>query len=879
MNAILHFDLPLVSQIFSVFAALANIKIDLSAVNITCDGSIAPISLVIDLVILGAVTLLIESDAQVFVAIGFNSLTSKFGQTIMLPSYREKVLPGGHWYNWFKYVRVCLYVLIVEIINGLNLPQVVLQFLMSFVEVEAFAQKEKAAHSSTPACDVLAGSPNIDSFLAYYSTAIAWLLIAPALYEIGRILYPRIPAIVKPYINEGMKTLEKVPDYKARELSEGRYLTDYLKAFYTLFAPDMWLAVAAHSWLYVIESLSPVYNKGNNNDFASPENQTAQQLACSPCINPCLGGPERDSTKVLYNQVVWHHENEYEIVLSTPDNTPPQTPSAVRTEYSKELKEALPSYYDFCRLELKELRDNFSESTSTKDVKVKDPFNFTLKRDENASCFVNFFKQFVAYFLLPFIVISGLGHIVTSIGRSVWITIAAMYGSFCLLALGVWTDDAVDAYDVQALVAGIGGKQNVKGSSSVKSTQDVKKSRDGYSLSLASDDETHQHQHSDFASAIAYLISTRAILLQVVPQLTVVSIFASYTSNYPIFVFTTKRKEDASGNDSLLNLKSVLPHLIIWNAWDIANKRGNPDKPYVYVPPGSSSLGAGTAPSAPVPPVASSTVTTATATSSAPTVPPTSPPPPPKVWILTSNVSREGQVTWKSNKGEIILDVLFKPKEKKIVLHWDDKKASNGLYEEKEFDMPGKEPWRATVTVTDTSFNISFRVGCWKDVEYKYKRGADCVQWSNFERVDITKAPDWKIANPGKASWTLYLLAPYIFVTESRLINYLLAIYQFCMSIGILYSPSTYGWMLSSAIVLLPYLFIKSLILCVYLGQGMGLQDADLWSTTNLSCDSSNDVLNTQNENQKSFETGQTQDGQTQAAAAVAGNSGGNSQI
>ena len=70
---------------------LSNLKIDLSAINITCDGAQAPMELVMNIFIMGLVIIVIESDYQKFQTITLSGFTAKFMASVTYPSYQAFV--------------------------------------------------------------------------------------------------------------------------------------------------------------------------------------------------------------------------------------------------------------------------------------------------------------------------------------------------------------------------------------------------------------------------------------------------------------------------------------------------------------------------------------------------------------------------------------------------------------------------------------------------------------------------------------------------------------------------------------------------------------------------------------------------------------------
>ena len=62
---------------YVVFDLLSNLEIDLSAINITCDGATAPMKLVMNIFILGIV-IIVMSDYQKYQTITLSGFTAKF---------------------------------------------------------------------------------------------------------------------------------------------------------------------------------------------------------------------------------------------------------------------------------------------------------------------------------------------------------------------------------------------------------------------------------------------------------------------------------------------------------------------------------------------------------------------------------------------------------------------------------------------------------------------------------------------------------------------------------------------------------------------------------------------------------------------------------
>ena len=89
-----------------------------------------------------------------------------------------------------------------------------------------------------------------------------------------------------------------------------------------------------------------------------------------------------------------------------------------------------------------------------------------------------------------------------------WYTVIKKYLNFVLVCLGTWTDDAVECYDLDALCA----------------------------------DEDSKNKTS-MGDLISLIIAPRAILLQIFPYLSFVSVYAMTSSSCPPFIISEKAKK------------------------------------------------------------------------------------------------------------------------------------------------------------------------------------------------------------------------------------------------------------------------------------------------------------------------------------------------
>jgi len=77
--------------------------------------------------------------------------------------------------------------------------------------------------------------------------------------------------------------------------------------------------------------------------------------------------------------------------------------------------------------------------------------------------------------------------------------------------------------------------------------------------------------------------------------------------------------------------------------------------------------------------------------------------------------------------------------------------------------------------------------------------------------------------------WLVAIKGVYIYVTESRLFRFVLNLYRFTLAIGLLYS-SPLAWMISTFFLILPYSLVRSFLFVMLLGKSLHIEDKDLYN-------------------------------------------------
>ena len=173
------------SRIISPFAFiieyLSTFSLNLDTLEVTCVGSQAGPELLVNCAVLGFVIAIIESDFQLYQNMVFERLNMKIVRAIFTYNlkidYREQTV-----------VICALFVIFSE----MRPVDKILQLLMSLLNFRSFVSDKQyyLAHAKTDACNSVQGVPNMDSFIAYTTSALFWYMMIPAFYTIASVCVP-----------------------------------------------------------------------------------------------------------------------------------------------------------------------------------------------------------------------------------------------------------------------------------------------------------------------------------------------------------------------------------------------------------------------------------------------------------------------------------------------------------------------------------------------------------------------------------------------------------------------------------------------------------------------------------------------------------------
>jgi len=374
----------------------------------------------------------------------------------------------------------------------------VLQFAVAQVEFSAFVASPTLTMASTEACNQVPGAKNFDYLLATVTSALAFAVVLPTIYEVAKVCCPYDP--------EAMQKADKLQE-KGQHEAEAQVIISkqkqksrpaplnfwsYLRMPLTLFAPDLLLAHFTYGLVWLLK----------NSINANREDKDRDKEACSASAgvisktdNPMHGHPpsispdkftykERvKSRRSLPQQCMASMRSYYAYMLRTLYPFQPESAEAERLRLTTK-KNLLPSYWDLLRYEAHEL---FGLPEPTPD----DPNEKTSLLSGAAACLL---------------AVVPVGHVLTHNGRNAAVEVGSRFGYFFLALFGRWNKDVVAAYDI------IGQVERMAVDSIEENSQDRNRANLRYS------------------QVIEATIAPRAILLQLVPWLTIWSIFSIATS-------------------------------------------------------------------------------------------------------------------------------------------------------------------------------------------------------------------------------------------------------------------------------------------------------------------------------------------------------------
>ena len=508
----------------SVFDLLARFKIDLSVMNVTCQGSKDPFILLENLFILGCIIIVIESQMQVFRGLVFTTTLDKYNNILLSREYQELILSGKGCERvtlLLRYTYELIKLVVIQVLARILDFRSLLQFAVAQVQFSAFVSGQDHMMASTEACNKVPGAENFDYFLAIVTSGLAFAVVLPSIYEVAKVCCPNNPSEVRE-MKAQKGSAEVQPTKQKNKKEKGFNAWSYLRMPLTFFAPDLLLAHFTSGLVYVFkqsidfkhessegaQGSDPSRPKTLRQSLAILRAQAASEVASTS--NPMISASNGESIDKPYSShgsgfgsfVESKKANTvYAVVLSklrsyyhytTITLHPFSLKSIEGRKWSDMIKMGiLPSYWDLLRFEAKAL------------------FGTPSPEDDDSSHSASF--GYVASFAAAcFLAVVPIGHF-TLPGTTAAVEVIARFKHFFLALMGRWTADVVDAYDVKGQVERM----------AVDADED--------------EDIDMNRINTRFSHVLETTIGPRAILLQLVPWLTIWSVFSIATSGSAIW--------------------------------------------------------------------------------------------------------------------------------------------------------------------------------------------------------------------------------------------------------------------------------------------------------------------------------------------------------
>ena len=165
-----------------VFRFMLNFRIDLSAVGVTCEGSLAPVQLFVNILILLFAAIVVETDYCVLLT------------PIMTGTYERYVYALNQSTTFVGKLKQLRKLLVCYFFLSLGMTRnfiAIVQYTATLITFRQFYGQSYWRHLSTPACDSVPSVKYFDTFMAVISSIMFHLLVPLAIALTSKILYPK----------------------------------------------------------------------------------------------------------------------------------------------------------------------------------------------------------------------------------------------------------------------------------------------------------------------------------------------------------------------------------------------------------------------------------------------------------------------------------------------------------------------------------------------------------------------------------------------------------------------------------------------------------------------------------------------------------------
>jgi hypothetical protein len=157
--------------------ALASLNIDFVEISVSCSGSQAPLRLLFNVIVIGIIVVIVESDLQVFWTCALSNANTK-AMRLLINRYYMSNHPNKAIVQFFK----------AAFLSILPPPRKVIQYSIGLLTLSSFFTNN--GFTETTANCNLASSLPMDTILGYISTLLTMSMAFPTIYLFAQILVP-----------------------------------------------------------------------------------------------------------------------------------------------------------------------------------------------------------------------------------------------------------------------------------------------------------------------------------------------------------------------------------------------------------------------------------------------------------------------------------------------------------------------------------------------------------------------------------------------------------------------------------------------------------------------------------------------------------------
>jgi hypothetical protein len=169
-----------ISYTISFFADLDFSALMVDDLQVSCESALGSASLLLGVFIFVLVVIFIQSDYQVFWSTLLQSLLRcTLQKLVRLTPYMTSVTEQLSGYS--KYTVILLVSLFI------NPFQILLRYLMGFLNFSSFFKSRGFLHEGTPACNKVANFEGYDTVLGLISSALFWWLVLPMVFILSHV--------------------------------------------------------------------------------------------------------------------------------------------------------------------------------------------------------------------------------------------------------------------------------------------------------------------------------------------------------------------------------------------------------------------------------------------------------------------------------------------------------------------------------------------------------------------------------------------------------------------------------------------------------------------------------------------------------------------